>query len=63
MKRLKTVIGENGEVSVLEEQATVLSNKDIVIDEIDLAILFDETIVDFINGLPKWLQRLVSRYL
>ena len=64
MKRIRVVISEdNGEVEVVEEVATVISNKDIVIDETDLMILFDESLTDFLNGLPKWLQRLISRYL
>lgn len=64
MKRLNVIISEEtDEVEVVEEQVTVISNKDIVIDEIDLSILLDEVVTDFINGLPKWLQRIVCRYM
>lgn len=66
MKRLRAIVSENGNVSVLEEQATVLSNDDIVIDEVSFDIIgneeFNEQLETWINGLPKWLQVLVRRF-
>ena len=66
MKRLRAIVSENGNVSVLEENATVLSNNDIVIDEVSYDIIgneeFTEQLETWINGLPKWLQVLVRRF-
>lgn len=66
MKRLRAIVSENGNVSVLEEQATVLSNDDIVIDEVSFDIIgneeFNEQLESWIQTLPKWLQVLVRRF-
>lgn len=66
MKRLRAIVSENGNVSVLEENATVLSNNDIVIDEVSFDIIgneeFTEQLEMWISGLPKWLQVLVRRF-
>lgn len=66
MKRLRAIVSENGNVSVLEEQATVLSNDDIVIDEVSFDIIgneeFNDQLETWISGLPKWLQVLVRRF-
>ena len=66
MKRLKAIVSENGEVSVLEEVATVLTEDDIVIDSVSYDILgheeFNEQLELWISGLPKWLQALIKKY-
>jgi hypothetical protein len=67
MKRLKAIVSENGNVSVIEEIATVLTENDIVIDEVSYDILgneeFNQQLELWISGLPKWLQVIVRRYL
>ena len=67
MKRLRAIVSENGNVSVIEEVATVLTENDLVIDEISYDILgneeFNEQLESWISGLPKWLQVIVRRYL
>ena len=67
MKRLRAVVSENGNVSVIEEVATVLTENDLVIDEISYDILgneeFNEQLESWIKGLPKWVQVIVRRYL
>lgn len=66
MKRLRAIVSENGNVSVLEERVTVFSDSDIVIDEVSYDIIgneeFTEQLETWINGLPKWLQVLVRRF-
>ena len=66
MLRLKANVNENGEVQVIKEQATVLSNKDIVIDEVSYDIIgnmeFEEQLEQWIGLLPTWLQKLVRHY-
>ena len=66
MKRLKAIVSENGNVSVVEEVATVLTEDDIVIDSISYDILgheeFNEQLELWISGLPKWLQALIKKY-
>ena len=66
MLRLKAIVSENGEVTVLKEQVTTFSNNDIVIDEVSYDIIgnmeFEEQLETWISLLPKWLQKLVRRY-
>lgn len=66
MKRLKAIVSENGEVEVVEEQVTVMSEDDIVIDSISYDILgheeFNEELETWINLQPKWLQVLIKKY-
>lgn len=66
MVRLKAIVSENGEVSVLEEQVTTFSNNDIVMDEVSYDIIgnmeFEEQLEQWISLLPTWLQKLVRYY-
>lgn len=67
MKRLKAIINEEtGNVSVIEEIATVLTENDIVIDEVSYDIIgneeFNEQLELWIESQPKWLQVLIKRF-
>jgi hypothetical protein len=66
MKRLKAIVSENGNVSVIEEIATVLTENDIVIDEVSYDIIgneeFNEQLESWINTQPKWLQVLIKKF-
>ena len=67
MKRLRAIVNEEtGNVSVIEEVATVLTEDDLVIDEISYDILgneeFNEQLESWIELQPKWLQVLIKKY-
>lgn len=67
MKRLKAIVNEEtGNVSVIEEIATVLTENDIVIDEVSYDIIgneeFNEQLELWIESQPKWLQVLIKRF-
>ena len=78
MVRVKTIVNEYGEVSVVEESATVFSNDDIVIDSVSYDILVNELdsfkeyskyVEDTLNrvqrwydSLPKWVRIVIERF-
>lgn len=78
MVRVKTIVNEYGEVSVVEESATVFSNDDIVMSSVDYDILMNrvenleeyeeylhnrlDKIEQFYESLPYWLQKLLDRF-
>lgn len=67
MKRLRVIVNEEtGNVSVIEENVTVMSEDDIVIDSVSYDILgneeFNEQLESWINLQPKWLQTLIKKY-
>lgn len=66
MKRLRVIVSENGEVSVVEEQVTVMSEDDLVIDSVSYDIIgneeFNEQLESWIGLQPKWLQVLIKKY-
>lgn len=66
MKRLRVIVSENGNVSVVEEQVTVMSEDDLVIDSVSYDIIgneeFNEQLESWINLQPKWLQTLIKKY-
>lgn len=67
MKRLRVIVNEEtGNVSVIEEQVTVMSEDDIVIDSVSYDILgneeFNEQLESWIEIQPKWLQTLIKKY-
>lgn len=67
MKRLRAIVNEeNGNVSVIEEVATVLTENDIVMDEVSYDIIgneeFNEQLESWIELQPKWLQVLIKKY-
>mgnify|MGYP006974379731 FL=1 len=67
MKRLRAIVNEEtGNVSVVEEVATVLTENDIVMDEVSYDIIgneeFNEQLESWINLQPKWLQTLIKKY-
>ena len=67
MKRLRAIVNEEtGNVSVIEEVATVLTENDIVMDEVSYDIIgneeFNDQLETWINLQPKWLQVLIKKY-
>lgn len=67
MKRLRAIVNEeNGNVSVIEENVTVMSEDDLVIDSVSYDIIgheeFNEELETWINLQPKWLQVLIKKY-
>ena len=67
MKRLRAIVNEEtGNVSVIEEVATVLTENDIVMDEVSYDIIgneeFNDQLETWINTQPKWLQVLIKKY-
>lgn len=67
MKRLRAIVNEEtGNVSVVEEVATVLTEDDIVMTTVDYDIIgneeFNEQLETWINLQPKWLQVLIKKY-
>ena len=67
MKRLRAIVNEEtGNVSVIEEVATVLTEDDIVMTTVDYDIIgneeFNEQLETWINTQPKWLQVLIKKY-
>ena len=67
MKRLRAIVNEEtGNVSVIEEVATVLTENDIVMDEVSYDIIgneeFNDQLESWINLQPKWLQVLIKKY-
>lgn len=67
MKRLRAIVNEEtGNVSVIEEVATVLTENDIVMDEVSYDIIgneeFNDQLESWINTQPKWLQTLIKKY-
>lgn len=67
MKRLRVIVNEEtGNVSVVEEQVTVMSEDDLVIDSVSYDIIgheeFNEQLESWINLQPKWLQTLIKKY-
>lgn len=70
MKRLRAVVSENGNVSVIEEVATVLTEDDIVIDSVSYDILGNEEFneqfeIEYerrLQQLPTWIYKLVKRF-
>ena len=67
MKRLRAIVNEEtGNVSVIEEVATVLTEDDIVMDEVSYDIIgneeFNDQLETWINTQPKWLQVLIKKY-
>lgn len=67
MKRLRAIVNEeNGNVSVIEENVTVMSEDDLVIDSVSYDIIgneeFNEQLESWIELQPKWLQVLIKKY-
>lgn len=67
MKRLRAIVNEEtGNVSVIEENVTVMSEDDLVIDSVSYDIIgnedFNEQLESWINSQPKWLQTLIKKY-
>lgn len=70
MKRLRAIVSENGNVSVIEEVATVLTEDDIVIDSVSYDILGNEEFneqfeIEYerrLQQLPTWIYKLVKRF-
>lgn len=67
MKRLRAIVNEEtGNVSVIEEVATVLTENDIVMDEVSYDIIgneeFNDQLETWIELQPKWLQVLIKKY-
>ena len=70
MKRLRAVVSENGNVSVIEEVATVLTEDDIVIDTVSSDIIGNEEFTEQfeieyerrLQQLPTWVYKLVKRF-
>lgn len=67
MKRLRAIVNEeNGNVSVIEENVTVMSEDDLVIDSVSYDIIgheeFNEELETWIGLQPKWLQVLIKKY-
>ena len=67
MKRLRAIVNEEtGNVSVIEEVATVLTENDIVMDEVSYDIIgneeFNDQLETWINTQPKWLQVLIKKF-
>ena len=67
MKRLRAIVNEEtGNVSVIEEVATVLTEDDIVMTTVDYDIIgneeFNEQLESWIELQPKWLQVLIKKY-
>ena len=67
MKRLKAIVNEEtGNVSVIEESVTELTEDDIVIDNVSYDIIgneeFTEQLETWIESQPKWLQVLIKRF-
>ena len=67
MKRLRAIVNEeNGNVSVIEENVTVMSEDDLVIDSVSYDIIgneeFTEQLESWIGLQPKWLQVLIKKY-
>ena len=67
MKRLRAIVNEeNGNVSVIEENVTVMSEDDLVIDSVSYDIIgneeFNEQLETWIGLQPKWLQVLIKKY-
>ena len=70
MKRLRAVVSENGNVSVIEEVATVLTEDDLVIDSVSYDIIGNEEFneqfeIEYerrLQQLPTWIYKLVKRF-
>lgn len=70
MKRLRAIVSENGNVSVIEENATVLTEDDIVIDSVSYDIIGNEEFTEQfeieyerrLQQLPTWIYKLVKRF-
>lgn len=70
MKRLRAVVSENGNVSVIEEVATVLTEDDLVIDTVSYDIIGNEEFneqfeIEYerrLQQLPTWVYKLVKRF-
>ena len=67
MKRLRAIVNEEtGNVSVIEEVATVLTENDIVMDEVSYDIIgneeFNDQLETWIELQPKWLQTLIKKF-
>lgn len=70
MKRLRAIVSENGNVSVIEENATVLTEDDIVIDSVSYDIIGNEEFneqfeIEYerrLQQLPTWIYKLVKRF-
>lgn len=70
MKRLRAVVSENGNVSVIEEVATVLTEDDLVIDSVSYDIIGNEEFTEQfeieyerrLQQLPTWVYKLVKRF-
>ena len=67
MKRLRAIVNEEtGNVSVIEENVTVMSEDDLVIDSVSYDIIgheeFNEELETWIGLQPKWLQVLIKKY-
>lgn len=70
MKRLRAVVSENGNVSVIEEVATVLTEDDLVIDTVSYDIIGNEEFTEQfeieyerrLQQLPTWVYKLVKRF-
>lgn len=70
MKRLKAIVSENGNVSVIEEVATVLTEDDLVIDTVSYDIIGNEEFneqfeIEYerrLQQLPTWVYKLVKRF-
>ena len=70
MKRLRAIVSENGNVSVIEEVATVLTEDALVIDSVSYDIIGNEEFneqfeIEYerrLQQLPTWIYKLVKRF-
>lgn len=65
MKRLRAIVNEEtGNVSVVEESVTELTEDDLVIDTVSYDIIgneeFTEQLESWIESQPNWLQTLID---
>lgn len=66
MKRLRAIVSENGNVSVVEEVTTVLTEDDLVIDTVSYDIIgneeFNDQLETWIDMQPTWLKVLIKKF-
>ena len=66
MKRLRAIVSENGNVSVVEEVTTVLTEDDLVIDTVSYDIIgneeFNDQLETWIDMQPTWLKALIKKF-
>ena len=56
MLRLNVIVSDNGELEVQEQQATVMSNDDVVLDSVSYDILMNE--LEVLQEQNEFLNRL-----